>query len=146
MLTRLFTAVFFAFAVLVVRVEAKTFTLRAVVVKVIDGDTVSVRLLNMHPAFEFQSIRIDGVDTAELRKTPSCANEKDYSLRAKSFLETLLPVGTRVVVIRNTSKRDKYEGRILSDIYLKRKSVAQLLKKNGLARSYDGGKKSSWCL
>lgn len=125
--------------------EAKTYAFEATIIKVIDGDTVQVVLSKVHPAFETQNIRLQKIDTGETGKRAKCALEAEYGDKAKKYLKNILPVGSKVVVTLNMSKKDKYNGRMLSDIYYNRLSIVKAMKDSGLAKEYDGGKKSDWC-
>jgi micrococcal nuclease len=108
-----------------------------------DGDTVTVKIPNVHPVLgENISVRVAGIDTAELRGQQPC--EKDLARTAKKLVAAQLKQA-RNIEIRNV-KRDKYF-RILGDIYVDGVSLKDVLTKNNLAVAYDGGKKSqvNWC-
>jgi micrococcal nuclease len=78
---------------------------QAVVVRVVDGDTVVLHLRSGD-----ESVRLIGVDTPETVKpnTPvQC-----YGPEASAYLHELLPTGTRVRVRRDAEARDRY-GRLL---------------------------------
>jgi len=125
--------------------DAKTFTFEAVVTRVLDGDTVKVRIEGWPEAVQDQLIRLDGIDTAETGKKAKCSVERTKAAAAKAFVQKWLPIGSKIVIVYNTARKDKYNGRILSDVYYKRKSLTAALKAAGHAKPYDGGKKSSWC-
>lgn len=81
----------------------------AVVVRVIDGDTVDLRFGNRR-----ERVRLIGIDTPETKKpnTPiQC-----FGPEASDFTKHLLEVGTAVLVRRDVEARDDY-GRLLGYIY-----------------------------
>jgi endonuclease YncB( thermonuclease family) len=115
----------------------------AQVVRVIDGDTVSVHVYPWPGLIVETRIRLLGVDTPELRG--KCEEEKRGAREARASLAKLLPAGTPVR-IRNI-KQDKYAGRHDAEIRLEDgRSVAEVLIGAGLARPYDGGTRAAWCL
>lgn len=85
---------------------------RGIVTRVIDGDTVVVDLdLGFKVWLRDQHVRLEGVDTPELRsKDPE---EREKARAAKKFVEGLLAPGTEVVV--ESKQWDKY-GRVLGKI------------------------------
>lgn len=125
--------------------NAKLFTYAATVVRVLDGDTVKVTIDEWPESLREQSVRLDGIDTAETGGKAKCEAERLKAAEAKAFVQKWLPLGSQVVIVYDTLRKDKYNGRILSDIYFQRRSLAAALKEAGLARPYDGGKKSDWC-
>lgn len=42
-------------------------------------------------------------------------------------------------------KWDKYGGRILAEVHVDGRSLADMLIERGLARPYHGGKRDGWC-
>lgn len=81
---------------------------RAEIVRVIDGDTVILKIdLGFHLTFE-QRVRFYGVNAPELRT--------DEGKLAKTELETAFPVGAKVIFESYRDKPDKY-GRLLGNIY-----------------------------
>ena len=118
-----------------------TSTLRATVVKIYDGDTITVNIPGIHPLFGQKiSVRINNIDTPELNG--QCATERDLAIRAKEITSQLIPVGS-AVTLKNI-KRDKYF-RILADIYIGSINVGQTLVESKVAVLYSGGAKPSWC-
>ena len=114
------------------------------IIRVIDGDTVEIEA-NFLPAPLKPSLklRIYGIDTPEKKSRAKCDLEAELSKKATAF--------TQKVINESISKKikfrkwDKYGGRVLGDIILDGKSLEALLLNEGLAKPYDGGKKSSWC-
>lgn len=108
-----------------------------------DGDTVTVDIPNVHPLLGKKiSVRVRGVDTAEVRTKEKC--EKQASRRARKLVKSLLKHAKRIDL--QNVERDKYF-RILADVYVDGKSIAEILLKNKLAVAYDGGSKAktNWC-
>ena len=81
----------------------------AVVLRVIDGDTVLIKVNLGFYIYLEHSIRFFGVNAPEL-STPE-------GKTAKAQLETLLPVGTNVMFQSHKGKPDKY-GRLLGNLFL----------------------------
>ena len=102
----------------------------AVITKVVDGDTLHVKLGNVT-----EEIRLIGVDTPETvhpRKPVEC-----FGPEASAHTKTLLPRGTRVFLVRDIESRDKY-GRLLAYVYRASDSlfVNHELLHGGWARPY----------
>lgn len=113
------------------------------VIKVYDGDTITIaaKLPNTDgPIYRF-SVRLDGIDTPEIRgKTEA---EKELAKHVRDVLHEM--IFGKIVELRNVSN-EKY-GRILADVYLGELNINQWLVSENLAVAYDGGKKqrpSSW--
>ena len=81
----------------------------AVVEKIVDGDTLHVRL-----AGKKEKVRLIGVDTPESVKprTPVECFAKEASARTKE----LVPPGSQVRLVRDVEARDRY-GRLLAYVY-----------------------------
>ena len=115
----------------------------AVVVRVLDGDTVRVRATTWpHTTVEID-VRVRGIDTPEKAPRAKCAAEADLAARASAFTTAMLPVGA-VVALREIDN-DKYGGRVVGAIAKDGSDLAAALIAAGLARRYDGGTKGSWC-
>ncbi len=98
----------------------------AVVTRVVDGDTVEVRLDGRR-----EDVRLIGVDTPETVKpgTPvQCFGE-----RASHFTKRNL-TGQRVRLVFGVERRDIY-GRLLAYVYLDGRFFNPILVRRGLARS-----------
>jgi len=96
------------------------------VTRVVDGDTVEVRLGD-----RVEDVRLIGIDTPETVKpgTPvQC-----FGPRASRFSKHLLE-GQRVRLVFGVERRDVY-GRLLAYLYLGRRFVNPILVRRGLARS-----------
>ena len=109
-------------------------------VKNYDGDTITVNIPDVHPIIGKRiSVRINGIDTPELRGTTGEIKEKART--AKRMVKNLCK-RAKILELRNI-KRGKYF-RIVADVYVDEKCIADILIKNGLAKPYDGGKKPQW--
>jgi micrococcal nuclease len=116
---------------------------KATVLKVIDGDTVDVRVdLGFH-IFQDMRLRLYRIDAPELRgKTEE---ERKAAVLARSFLGQLLPVGKTLRVMTLKDKTEKF-GRFLAELYLTdaigdEPSVNQMMIDAGHGVPYDGGKR-----
>jgi len=102
-----------------------------------DGDTITVNIKYWHPLFGDEiSIRINGIDTPELRGTEGEIHAK---ARAAKKLVNSACKNAKFILLKNM-KRGKYF-RIVADVYVDNENLADILLKNGLAVKYDGGKK-----
>ena len=98
----------------------------ALVTRVVDGDTIEVRL-----AGEVEDVRYIGVDTPETvdpGTPPQC-----FGHRASDFNRRLL-AGRRVLLVFGAERRDAY-GRLLSYVHLGRRFVNAELLRRGFART-----------
>ncbi len=106
------------------------------VIRVYDGDTFYVDIDDWPPIVGKKvGIRVYGIDTPDSRGTKG--EEKERARTAKRFTEHMLK--NKKVELKNI-RRGKYF-RIVADVYVDGKSLADLLIKNGLAKPYFGGKK-----
>jgi endonuclease YncB( thermonuclease family) len=113
----------------------------AEVLRVIDGDTFEARV-RVWPGLDVDTkIRLRNVDAAELHAR--CAGELAQAQAARTALETLLAEGG--VAISRVGI-DKYGGRVDAAVSTRNTAdVSAALLNGGYARSYDGGKRGSWC-
>lgn len=112
-------------------------------VKNYDADTITFNIPNVHPLLgEKISVRVNGVDTAELKTKNTC--EKNSARIAKRLVENLLTRSNRIDL--ENIKRGKYF-RIVADVIIDGSNLSNYLLKNNLAYRYSGGKKSqiNWC-
>jgi micrococcal nuclease len=98
---------------------------------VIDGDTFSYR---------GQRLRIAGMDAPETHP-PRCAQEAQLGLAATEKLRSLLSSGSVTI---SGAGRERY-GRELRTVQVNGVDVAELMISAGLASSYSGGTRQSWC-
>ena len=116
----------------------------AVIVRVIDGDTVAFRADFLpDPLKKELSIRVFGVDTPEKGHRAKCPDEDRRGQMASAFTKQAIAQSTKRQIL--LMDWDKYGGRVLGDVILDGQSLRQLLIKNGYAREYYGEAKTSWC-
>jgi micrococcal nuclease len=90
--------------------ETTTLSNEGVVVSVSDGDTITVAIDGSR-----EKVRLIGVDTPETKhptKGVQC-----WGPEASDFTTRMLPVGTRVRLVRDVEARDRYR-RLLAYVYL----------------------------
>lgn len=83
--------------------------LTATVTKVVDGDTIDVRLGTAR-----ERVRLIGIDTPESVKPDSPV--ECFGPEASSQLTSLIPVGTEVELVRDAEIRDPYD-RLLAYVF-----------------------------
>ena len=111
------------------------------VLNVIDGDTLVIRARIWLGQEVETRVRLEGVDTPELRA--KCARERDLALKAREFV--LSEVDGQEVILRQI-RFGKYAGRVLARVSTSRAGdLTPALIKAGLGRVYAGGKRRSWC-
>lgn len=119
------------------------------IVGVIDGDTIKVNIPSFPEELNPVSIRVRGIDTPEKSKQfAKCENEIILAKQATMFTKTVIfkAMDENRSIKFSQLSWDKYGGRIDANVHIGGKTqLSELLIKNGFARSYDGGKKSSWC-
>jgi endonuclease YncB( thermonuclease family) len=113
----------------------------AEVVRVIDGDTFEARV-RVWPGLDVDTkVRLRDVDAPELHAR--CADELAKAQAARAALETMLAAGG--VTISRVGL-DKYGGRVDAAVSTRDTAdVSTALLNGGWARSYDGGRRGSWC-
>ena len=111
------------------------------VTSIYDADTFRVNIEGYPPIIgERIPVRVLGVDAPEIRG--KCQSEKVKAREAKQFTVQALR-SAETIELRNM-QRGRYF-RILADVYIDDKSLADGLIKLGHARVYDGGKRLGWC-
>jgi endonuclease YncB( thermonuclease family) len=102
-------------------------------VRVVDGDTLDVAGMR---------VRIADIDTPEVF-SPRCRREADLGARATRRLRALIDEGPfdLVPIARD---EDRY-GRKLRIAARDGRSLGDRLVAEGLARTYDGGRRAGWC-
>ena len=108
--------------------------------RVVDGDTCDALIDLGFDTYVKKRIRFYGVDTWESRTRNK--EEKVKGLAAKAYVKDLLENsddGKFSIISHGVGKY----GRVLGEIFVKghEQSVNELLKENGHAYEYDGGKK-----
>jgi micrococcal nuclease len=112
-------------------------------VAVIDGDTIRSSVQLPCPLCNVY-IRIKGIDTPESNHLAKCEKEKITGMAAKKYLQNVF-IGKTEFMARNMDW-DKYGGRIVADVEVDGKSLAEDLIKRGYAKPYAGrGRKPNWC-
>ncbi|MDQ0322443.1 endonuclease YncB(thermonuclease family) [Pararhizobium capsulatum DSM 1112] len=99
---------------------------------VVDGDTFW---------FRGEKIRIADIDTPEL-SPPRCQRERELGLAAKNRLLDILNSGQ--LSFKTTAREEDRFGRKLKIVYRDRHSVGDMLVAKGLARKWQGSRRS-WC-
>ena len=112
----------------------------AKLVRVVDGDTCDAMIDLGFDTWVKKRIRFKGVDTWESRTRN--LEEKKKGLAAKAFTKDLLENSDEGKFLLKSHGVGKY-GRVLGELFVKghEQSVNELLKENGHASAYYGGKK-----
>mgnify|MGYP006232007233 CR=1 FL=1 len=111
---------------------------KAIVIKVIDGDTVDVDLdLGFDVMLKKERVRIMGIDTPESRTRDK--EEKKFGLASKARLKELLGKDT-VLVCQKYDAKGKF-GRILGDFLCKGRALSIVMVDNHHAVAYHGQSK-----
>lgn len=115
------------------------------VIKVYDADTITIACklpYEESPLYRL-SVRLNGIDTPELKGKNISIEEKEASETAREFVYKL--VFNKYVRLENVES-EKY-GRILADVYINDINLNELLLNERYAVKYDGGAKikpTSW--
>ena len=112
----------------------------AKVVRVVDGDTADAMIDLGFNVWVKNRIRFMGVDAWESRTRN--LEEKEKGLAAKAYVKDLLENSDEGKFLLKSHGVGKY-GRVLGELFVKghEQSVNELLKENGHASAYYGGKK-----
>lgn len=113
----------------------------AEIVRIVDGDTVIVRVTARHPGpgageaalGEEHRLRLIGIDTPESVR-PGTPIEC-FSREASAAAASMMPVGTSVRLVKDVEETDRFE-RLLRYIYLGDEMVNARLVANGYAHAY----------
>lgn len=117
------------------------------VIKVYDADTITIAAKLPYkdsPLYRI-AVRLDGIDTPEMKGKDVSDDEKSAAMEARNFVYNL--IFNKYVRLENV-KTEKY-GRLLADVYIKDEHLNFLLLKERYAVKYDGGTKlkpDSWIL
>lgn len=112
----------------------------ATVVRVVDGDTLTVEAAIWIGQRLTVNARIRGIDTPELRG--ACPREKTLAGAARIELRRM--VDARTVQLTNV-ENDKFGGRVVADVHTVDGDLGTHMIVTGHARAYDGGRRGSWC-
>lgn len=124
----------------------------ATVIKVTDGDTISINIgLDIPDALGKLSVRLRGIDTPELGAKAKCLKESKLALQAKKLLEANIKPKDEILLL--DPKWDKYGGRIIADVLFATDQDAKQWQQIGpkliwhkLAVPYNGhGERHNWC-
>jgi endonuclease YncB( thermonuclease family) len=111
------------------------------VVRVVDGDTVVVRARIWLGQEVETRVRLEGVDTPELRG--GCDHERHLAQRARAFV-AMRAAGQAVVLWH--IRYGKYAGRVVARIETADgEDLSLALISAGLGRPDRGGQRLSWC-
>ena len=114
------------------------------VLRVVDGDTVVVDAsADLPPELARLSVRLRGVDTPEKGHRAKCESEREAGKAATAFTEAAIAEARQILV--RDPKWGKYGGRVLADLILDGRSLAEELIAARHGRVYDGGRRGSWC-
>jgi micrococcal nuclease len=116
--------------------------LPATVVRVVDGDTLDVKVRIWLGQDLETRIRLDGIDAPELHGR--CDAERRLADAARALLarEAASGAAVRLRDVRN----GKFAGRVLARVETAAgQDLGQALLNAGLARPYGGGRRSPWC-
>lgn len=114
----------------------------AEVVRIIDGDTVELRVAIWPNLAQQISLRLDGVNTPEKRRAPAC--EKALAKKATEFTRQF--IGDAETIRLYDVRLGKYAGRALGRIEVIGKGfLGPALIAAGHAREYHGGARHPWC-
>ena len=115
------------------------------VIKVYDADTITIASklpYDDSPMYRL-SVRLNGIDTPEMKGKGILDDEKEAAKQAREFVSNL--VLNKYVRLENIES-EKY-GRILADVYIGDIHLNEILLKERYAIKYDGGTKikpNSW--
>jgi endonuclease YncB( thermonuclease family) len=112
----------------------------AVVLRVVDGDTIDARVRIWIGQDLTIAVRIRGIDAPELKGR--CPEESAMAAEAAETLARLAGHQLRLTEIGE----DKYGGRVLAHVEnAGGGDLGALMLASGLARSYVGGRRGDWC-
>jgi endonuclease YncB( thermonuclease family) len=113
----------------------------AELLRVIDGDTFEARV-HLWPGLAVTTkVRLRGIDAPEMHAR--CPQERSKAEAARDALTSILADG-ELTVLRVFP--DKYGGRVVADAATARTpDVSAALLGKGMARTYSGGRRESWC-
>lgn len=111
------------------------------VLAVIDGDTIAVRARIWLGQDVETRVRLAGIDAPELRG--ACPYERRLAKAARAHVVSALK---DAVISLIDVRQDKFGGRVVARVRTAAgEDLATLLIDAGLARTYDGGTRLSWC-
>jgi endonuclease YncB( thermonuclease family) len=108
-----------------------------------DGDTFTANISSVHPLLGDKiTVRVGGIDTPEMHSDKPC--ERQAAFKAQQAVQKILAEARRID-LRNV-QRDKYF-RVLADVVVDGRSLADYLLRARMAVPYDGQAKEdvNWC-
>ena len=109
--------------------------------RVVDGDTIAVRVTVWLEQDLRVLVRVRGIDAPELRGR--CTSEKERAADAAAALGRLVAGGS---VVLTEIEGDKFYGRVVADVVTQEgRDVGAALVRGGYARPYDGSVRQGWC-
>ena len=109
------------------------------VLKIVDGDTIDVRI-DMGFDIKYKSrVRLYGIDTPESRTRDLV--EKKYGLKSKKYLKEALLNGKRKIIKTHRGEQTGKFGRILGEIFIDGKNINLDMCEKGYAVHYHGQNK-----
>jgi endonuclease YncB( thermonuclease family) len=109
--------------------------------RVVDGDTIAVRVTVWLEQDLHVLVRVRGIDAPELRGR--CESERERAGAATAQLARLVAGGA---VVLTRIEGDKYYGRVVADVSTREGGdIGRTLVAAGFARPYDGDRRLPWC-
>lgn len=108
--------------------------------EVIDGDSLRVRAHIWLGMTVETIVRLNGLDTPELRG--KCESEKAKAAAARAYLRRLT-LAQKITLSDITA--DKYGGRVNAVVKVGTVDVTSRMISEGHARPYQGGQRQGWC-
>ena len=107
----------------------------------IDGDTFWARVQISNGSYINFKVRLRRIDAPEMKAR--CIKEREWALDALEELESILDAGD---IEFHEIRRDKYPDRIAASVStILTPDVSTAMLDSGLARSYSGGRRETWC-
>ena len=119
--------------------EHKLYHYKALVRRVVDGDTIDVTLDLGFGVHLKERVRFFGINAPETRTRDK--DEKKRGLAAKAFVRDALKLNKNCCVIRTRFNSKGKFGRILGVVYVEGENLNSALVDKGLAKRYYGGKR-----
>lgn len=106
----------------------------------IDGDTIKTKLAQLPAPLCKVSIRLGGIDSAEIHSTD--AGVHLLAEQAADKLKSLIG-DAKTMTIANFA-HDKYGGRIVATVIVNGININQAMMQSGDVHEYTGGRKQAW--
>lgn len=125
----------------------------AEIIKVIDGDTVKVKLTLYPNLYQEVNVRFAGVDAPESRRgkkngtaIPEC--EIALGKQVKQYVGETLADVSKIWVKQDIGQKGKYAGRMVGEIWYQQSqdsiSLSEHLLHLGMVKPYHGGNRDVW--